>query len=305
MKLKRQPPLRRRGGPTRQSRSVRGRARSGGGRQARRPGVPLRRRVAARLPSIRRFIAGLGAVAGVAALVALLNGPWLRITEVAWAGTDYTDAGAIEELLEERRGVSALAVDTRLLEARIELLPAVADASVAVSLTGSIEATVVEHQAAFVWETRSVRLIGAADGVIFAGGPVDNELDPSLAGLPRIRDLRFAARVATVGDTIPEALVRTALRLAELDPALLGSNSTRLTIRLDDEFGFRLVSAEQEWQVALGVYGLDPRETVSSADARLERQITAVRTLFATHPETEVRWVDVRNPGKVYFRAKG
>jgi hypothetical protein len=267
--------------------------------------VPLRRRVAARLPSIRRFIAGLGAVAGVAALVALLNGPWLRITEVAWAGTDYTDAGAIEDLLEDRRGVSALAVDARLLEARIELLPAVAEATVAVSLTGSIEATVVEHQAAFVWETRSARLVGAADGLIFAGGPVDDELDPSLADLPRIRDLRFAGRVVTVGDAIPEALVRTALRLAELDPAMLGSGSTRLAIRLDDEFGFRLVSDEQEWQVALGVYGLDPRETTSAADARLERQITAVRTLFATHPESEVRWVDVRNPGKVYFRAKG
>jgi hypothetical protein len=267
--------------------------------------VPLRRRVAARLPSIRRFIAGLGAVAGVAALVALLNGPWLRITEVAWAGTDYTDAGAIEDLLEERRGVSALAVDSGLLEARIELLPAVAEATVAVSLTGSIEATVIEHQAAFVWETRSARLVGAADGLIFAGGPVDDELDPSLADLPRIRDLRFAGRVVTVGDAIPEALVRTALRLAELDPAMLGSGSTRLAIRLDDEFGFRLVSDEQEWQVALGVYGLDPRETASAADARLERQITAVRTLFATHPETEVRWVDVRNPGKVYFRAKG
>jgi hypothetical protein len=201
--------------------------------------------------------------------------------------------------------VSALAVDARLLEARIELLPAVAEATVAVSLTGSIEATVVEHQPAFVWETRSARLVGAADGLIFAGGPVDDELDPSLADLPRIRDLRFAGRVVTVGDAIPEALVRTALRLAELDPAMLGSGSTRLAIRLDDEFGFRLVSDEQEWQVALGVYGLDPRETTSAADARLERQITAVRTLFATHPESEVRWVDVRNPGKVYFRAKG
>jgi hypothetical protein len=53
------------------------------------------------------------------------------------------------------------------------------------------------------------------------------------------------------------------------------------------------------------VYGLDPRETAAEADARLERQVTAVRTLFASRPEAEIGWVDVRNPGKVYFRAKG
>jgi len=53
------------------------------------------------------------------------------------------------------------------------------------------------------------------------------------------------------------------------------------------------------------VYGLDPRETAAAASARLERQVTAVRTLFASRDETEIGWVDVRNPGKVYFRAKG
>ncbi len=33
--------------------------------------------------------------------------------------------------------------------------------------------------------------------------------------------------------------------------------------------------------------------------------MTAVRTLFAEEPEDGIGWVDVRNPGKVYFRAKG
>jgi hypothetical protein len=85
----------------------------------------------------------------------------------------------------------------------------------------------------------------------------------------------------------------------------LGSGSSELTVRLDDEFGFGLVSSEPQWELALGVYGTDPAETAAEATARLERQITAVRTLFATRTETEIGWVDVRNPGKVYFRAKG
>jgi len=66
-----------------------------------------------------------------------------------------------------------------------------------------------------------------------------------------------------------------------------------------------MVAIEEGWQVALGVYGIDPRETATEADERLERQVAAVRTLFAAHAEDEVGWVDVRNPGKVYFRAKG
>jgi hypothetical protein len=76
-------------------------------------------------------------------------------------------------------------------------------------------------------------------------------------------------------------------------------------VRLDDEYGFRLVAADQGWEAALGVFGLDPRETVAEAEERLERQVAAVRTLFAEHDESTLGWVDVRNPGKVYFRAKG
>jgi len=76
-------------------------------------------------------------------------------------------------------------------------------------------------------------------------------------------------------------------------------------VRLDDEFGLGLVAAEPGWEMAFGVYGTDPNETARDAAARLERQVTAVRTLFASRPEAEIGWVDARNPGKVYFRAKG
>ena len=65
------------------------------GRQAKRPGVPLRRRLSKRLPSIRRLLAGLGAAATAAGLVALLSGPWLRVTEVTWAGEQFTSTGEI------------------------------------------------------------------------------------------------------------------------------------------------------------------------------------------------------------------
>lgn len=304
MKLKPQPPMPKTSRPKgRRAKTAAGSR--GRGRQARRPAVPLSRRLSGRLPSIRRLLTGVGAIATAAVLVALVNGPWLRVSDVAWAGDRYTDSADLEGILARERGASLLAVDTRWLGERLERIPSVADASVTASLTGRIEARVTEREAAFVWETSSGRFVGAADGTIFVVQPRDSEIDDELAGLPSVLDQRFVARLVTVGDVIPEDLLHAALRVAAIDPAMLGSTASRVGIRLDDEYGIRIVSSAPPWEVALGVYGLDPRETRAEADARLERQVTAVRTLFAREPEAEIGWVDVRNPGKVYFRAKG
>jgi cell division septal protein FtsQ len=306
MKLKPQPPLpRRTTRPARSKRSGSRFLRRGGGRQAMRPTVALRRRLSARLPSIRRLLAGVGAVALAAVLVALVSGPWLRVSEVAWDGERFTPSADLAAVLESARGTSALAVDTDSLRSAIEGLPAVASATVSVSLTGSVQARVIEREAAFVWGTRLARFVGAADGTLIDGGSAQDALDPALASLPFVVDIRPSARVLAIGDVVPEALVRVLLRLAELDPALLGSDATDLAVTLDNDYGFRVSSAEQSWEIAFGVYGRDPHETVADAEARLDRQVTAVRTLFATRPEAELAWVDVRNPGKVYFRAKG
>jgi hypothetical protein len=305
MKLKSQPRpprprLVRRSGRTKPRAASRG-----AGRQARRPGTPFRRRVGARLPSIRRLIAGVGAVAVAAVMVALLNGPWMLVTDVGWAGERYTAADDLRDALETQRGASLLAVDTDALRNEIEALPSVERASVTAGIGGRLEATVVEREVAFVWVTPAWRFLGAADGTLFARESDSSEIDPEVEGLPRIGDHRSTTGLLEVGDVIPEALLRTALRVTALDPALLGSDESRVSVQLDDEFGFRLFASEEGWEVALGVYGIDPRETSAQADDRLDRQIAAVRTLFAAHPEDEVGWVDVRNPGKVYFRAKG
>ncbi|HYI65735.1 MAG TPA: FtsQ-type POTRA domain-containing protein [Candidatus Limnocylindrales bacterium] len=306
MKLKRQL----RPQPRRAPRTGRGAraARTGAtprGRQARRPGTPLRRRIGGRLPSIRRLLAGLGAVAAAAGLVALLGGPWLQVTQVTWAGEQFTAARDLERVLDGQRGTSLLAVDTGSLRSRIERLPAVSEATVTASLPGRLEVTIVEHEAAFVWETSSARLLGAADGTLFAALPADAPLSDATAALPLVADQRAMSRLITAGDRIPESILRTALRLAGIDPAALGSSADELSVRLDDEFGFGLVAAQPGWEMAFGVYGTDPNETAGDAAARLERQVTAVRTLFTTRAEAGIGWVDARNPGKVYFRAKG
>jgi len=305
MKLKPQPRA-----PRRPARTARGRGATRVGprprrRGAQRPGVPLRQRFAGRLPSIRRLLAAVAAAAAVAGMVALVNGPWLRVRAVSWDGGSYTRASDVEAVLDGARGRGILAVDTRALSQRLEALPSVAEAVVTASLTGELRAAVVEPAAVVVWETSRGRFLASADGTVFGALPADAAIPDGLADVATVRDERASARRLTVGDVVPGAVLEIALRVVAIDPAALGSVATGLAVRIDDEFGFRLVSDAAGWEVALGVYGTDPRESSAEAAARLERQITAVRTLFASRPEADIGWVDVRNPGKVYFRAKG
>ena len=276
-----------------------------GGRGARRPGIPLRRRIARRLPSLRRLGAGFGAALAIGGLVALLVGPWLRVTDVSWDGGVYTRDRDLERIVGRQRGTNLLALDTGSVRAQLAALPAVAGATVHASLPGRLEVAITERAPAIVWETRSARLLAAADGTIFAALPRDSELAGELASLPRVDDRRSMARLMTTGDRLDDALLAAALRLVDLDPAALGSRAASLAVRIDDEYGFGLVASDPGWELALGVYGTDPLETAEAATARLDRQVTAVRTLFASRTESEIGWVDARNPGKVYFRAKG
>ena len=97
------------------------------------------------------------------------------------------------------------------------------------------------------------------------------------------------------------AEVRVALRLVALDPDLIGSRARLLTVSLDEQLGFLVASAQPEWRAAMGFYELDPREDRAAAEVRLEQQLAAIRTLFATRPEQSISWLDARNPGKVYW----
>ncbi len=51
--------------------------------------------------------------------------------------------------------------------------------------------------------------------------------------------------------------------------------------------GFVLELTQPAWTAAMGFYQLDPREDQAAADARLEQQLAAIRTLFATRRGTE------------------
>lgn len=272
------------------------------GRQAR-PPRSSRRRALPRLPSLGRIAAGLLASVLSAGLVAMLNGPWLHVNELAWAGERLTPGDDLARLLEPTRGRNLLALDTGALAARVERLPAVERAEVSARLPGRLALSVTEKAPTFIWQTHTLRLIGAADGALIGALPLADPLPPDLGKLPFVEDHREAARLTGIGDVIPGPMLEIARYLTRLDPALLGSKASRLSIRLDDEYGFVVVSPDPAWEAAFGFYGLEPRDQGQSLPEQIGRQVAAVRTLFAAEPETGVSWIDARNPGKVYFRA--
>lgn len=233
----------------------------------------------------------------------VLNGPWLRVEHIAFAGQQLTSEQQLSDATATLRGASLLSLDSDQVVDQLRALPAVADARVEPRLD-EVQVTVTEKQPAFVWRTPTALLVGARDGTLLAARPVDGALPARLQQLPLVDDRRQMAAALAVGDVVAPGMVDTALRLIRIDPARLGSSATRLSLRIDAEHGFLLVSSKPAWQIAFGLYGLDPTED-QPQDGRIEQQVAAVRTLFAAHPEASVSWVDARNPGKVYFRAKG
>lgn len=271
------------------------------GSHARRPGTPLRRRVKPRLPGGGRILALVLFVATLAGLVAAAYGPWMRITALGHTGDAYTPSGTVQAILDEYRGLPILAIDRARLRDRLAALPTVADARIELQLSGELRVAITEKAPAFVWRTQRAALVGARDGTIIAELPVNQVLSGALRRLPRVEDERFVSRLLSVGELVAPAELRVANRLTALDPRLIGSRVATLAVRIDEELGFVLTSSQPAWDAALGFYQLDPREDQAGADARLEQQLAAIRTLFAARPERNVSWLDARNPGKVYW----
>jgi hypothetical protein len=235
-------------------------------------------------------------------LVALVNGPWLRVARVAWAGDRYTSESQLQRVLASLDGAALLTVDATAVAARLQRLPAVSAATVETVLPDSVKVTIEEKVAAFVWQTSAVRLVGVADGTLIAQAALDAEMGADLVALPLIDDRRAGSRDLIVGDRIDAATLAAALHLSEVEPAALGSTATDLEVRLTDDDGFLLVSQAPGWQADFGFYSDQDSGQSGTLAERVEAQVAAVRTLFLYEGEQAIRWVDARDPRRVYWR---
>jgi len=273
-----------------------------GATHARRPTEAMRQRVRRALPAPGRIAAVLLTALLAGGLLALINGPWLRVERVAWAGERYTGERTLQRAVSGLKGKPLLTVDATALAARLEQLPAVASARVEAVLPDAVRIHIVEKAPTFVWQTGVVRLLGVADGTLVGQLALDAKLSADLAALPLVNDQRTASRDLIVGDRIDASMLAAALRLSGVAPASLGSTSSHLGLRLTDDDGFLLVSSGPAWQADFGFYPpLDTGE-LATLEGKVDAQVAAVRTLFSFHPEGGVSWVDARDPGRVYWR---
>lgn len=244
-----------------------------------------------------------------AALVAvgvwLVGGPALRIRAVAYSGADWTEPAALDAVTGPMMGDSALLVDAGLIATELGELPGVESATVDIGLFGQVQVALVEGDAVAVWRTSAAQLLVAEDGTVVGTQSRDAIVPDAYAELPFVDDQREASHDLWIGDQLPIDEVDAALALGDLPASRLGSASTILRISIDPTYGFILTSPQAGWQAAMGYYGSDPADTPATIQSRVLEQAVSIRTLFAQHPEAGVAWIDARNPGRVYFRARG
>jgi cell division septal protein FtsQ len=269
---------------------------------ARRPGPTLRKRVRRALPAPGRIAAGLLAAVLVGGLLALINGPWLRVARVSWAGERYTPGTHLQRALASLDGTALLTVDATAVAAELARLPAVSRVTVEAVLPDLVRVRIVEKEAAFVWQTSAVRLIGVEDGTLIGQIALKADLPADIAALPLIDDRRLESRDIIVGDRIDAGTLAAALRLSAVEPAALGSSAADLDLRLTDDDGFLLVSLAPAWLADFGLYPDGDAGQAATLDELIEAQVAAVRTLFSLEPEGTVGWVDARDPRRVYWR---
>ncbi len=252
-----------------------------------------------------RITAATVLLAVVVSMGWLTLGPALRVSAVEISGNQWTAESALNRALAPINGAAVLAVDPNAVERDVLAIPGVTDATVSVRLPGTVHVQISEAGPALLWRTSAVTLLLNPDGVVIGELARTAAIPESLAALPLIEDRRVTSRNLIRGDRLDAVELATALRLAAVMPDDLGSAADSMSIAVDERYGFELLSHGSRWTAVFGFAGMNPTDNEVVMAAHLTSQTDAIRTLFASQPEETLLWIDVRDPGRVYFRAGG
>lgn len=212
------------------------------------------------------------------------------------------------------RGPNAFRVRASELADDLESLPLVRSASAAVALPSDVRIRVIEREPLFVWTDGRAAWLVDETGLLFAGASddpapsatedaddtdePDDEGDPQASpgadlmltaeaqGLPLVDDERIVSDPPASGMRLPAIDLAVMRQLLAVTPAMLGSQSRQLSLRIDDHDGYVLRSDDLAWRAILGHYTptAQPPETVA-------RQMQCLRWLLA---RGEPRLVETR-----------
>jgi cell division protein FtsQ len=260
---------------------------------------PRTRRASARLAPVQAgALLAMLAAAGIG--YGLLNSNVFGATDVAVSGVTWTSEAAVEAAASVEPGANLFTIETGPIEAAVEALPAVLDASVAVGLPATVAIDVVEREAILVWVVDDRRFLVDREGLLFAelAAPVPR----GAADLPAISDERADAAGLSVGDALASVDLDAATRLASLEPADLASRADTLDLRVGDENGYVLAARPAGWEAVFGFYtpSLRTPEMIPGQVRFLRSLLVAqeeamvARVILAS--ETDGTWVPVPSP---------
>jgi len=199
-----------------------------------------------------RAAALLGVLASLLALYGLTTAPAAAIQRIEVSPLAWTDRDELVRWLGVEPGVNAFALATDQLAARLEELPAIATADVAVQLPGTLAVRVTERQPILAWRVGGVTFLVDREGMLFAlagsgGGDTSR--------LPIVVDSR-AASTATlfIGAQLDPTDLDAASRLASLTPNDVGTRATGLVVRVTDADGYLLTTTPPSWAAVFGPY---------------------------------------------------
>ena len=254
------------------------------------------------LPAPGRIAAGPLTAVLVGGLLALINGPWLRVARVAWAGERYTPASSWNVSSHRstappcwrsthRDGGEAAAPAGRLPRHRGGGAPR------------HVKVHLVEKVAAFVWQTSAVRLVGVSDGTLIGQIALNADLPADMAALPLIDDRRVESRNIIVGDLIDAITLAAALRLSRgrAGGAGLGRGSTSTCASpttMASSWSRVACLAGRFWVLSGGRCGPAPQSLQRAG----RRPGHGGPHALLVRGRGEDLWVDVRDPRRVYWR---
>ena len=219
-----------------------------------------------RTRAVRRASAGLSPVRAGALLVLLLaaaavygvaNSTVFVLRDLRIEGAAFTDHAAVEQTLEDARGLNLFGLRTGPMEASLLELPTVQTADVAVALPDSVVVRLAERTPILIWRVGARRYLVDRDGHIFAR--VGEEPPAEAAALPVVEDRRATSAGLAIGGRLEAVDLDAATRLASLIPADVGSEAEGLSVVVGDTNGFIVRSRPDGWTAVFGFYTLSLR----------------------------------------------
>lgn len=179
-------------------------------------------------------------------------------TAIPIAGARYTSEVDVRVAmgLPADRLVNVFRIPTGDLEARIEDLPSVRDATVVATLPNDLRVTLDERRPMLVWRAGDASWLVDGDGLAFASaaGVDPAELGTGATGteLPAVDDRRAGVPFG-LGDVVPAVDLEVVRLLLTVTPDMVRTAAPELYLFMDDTDGY-VLEAPGAWQAVFGPY---------------------------------------------------